>query len=623
MARDHHDNFDHPTDRIARLLLQNRERIVAPGNSNSLMANNIFLIHLRKFSFWLSLFAIGIVIFDLGFAHSESAREYLDYFYSAVLVFGILSILFRYFIVRQKFRMKVRVFDTLLFLLFLLLVLAQSDPLLENFTLLQFFNRMGWVFLAVLLFFIREASAMKMNFKREYLNPAQVFIGSFLLIILMGTLLLMLPNATYEGISALDALFTSTSAVCVTGLIVVDTGTYFTNFGQTIILVLIQLGGLGIMTFASYFSYFFRGKASYENQLMLKDITNSEKIGEVFSVLKKIILVTFTIEFIGAVLIFLSIEREIISSVPERIFFAVFHTVSGFCNAGFSTLEHSLYEPEFQFNYPLQLVIAALFILGGIGFPILFNLYQYFLYGIKNQFLRIRFPEKQVHLPWVLSLNSRIVLVTSLILLISGSVLFYIFEYNNTLAEHSTFGKIVTAFFGGATPRTAGFNSVDMSALNFSTVMIVFLLMWIGASPGSTGGGIKTSTFAVATLNFLSLAKGKDRIEIYRRQISDMSVRRAFAIIALSLVVIGTAVFLIASFDGEKTLLSIAFECFSAYSTVGLSLGITPELSSASKMVIIATMFIGRVSMLTILIAILRKVRHLNYRYPKEEILMN
>ena len=467
MAHDHHDNCDHPIDRITRLLLQNSGHIVAPGNCNSLMINNTFPIYLRKFSFWLSLFAIGIVIFDLDFAHSESAREFLDYFYSAVLVFGILSILFRYFIVQQRFRLEVRVFDTLLFLLFLLLALAQSDPLLENFTLLQFFNRMGWVFLAVLLFFIREASAMKMDFKREYLNPAQVFIGSFLLIILMGTLLLMLPNATYEGISALDALFTSTSAVCVTGLIVVDTGTYFTNFGQTIILVLIQLGGLGIMTFASYFSYFFRGKASYENQLTLKDITNSEKIGEVFSVLKKIILVTFAIEFIGAVLIFFSIDQEIISSVPERMFFAVFHTVSGFCNAGFSTLEHSLYEPEFQFNYPLQLVVAALFILGGIGFPILFNLYQYFLYGVKNQFLRIRNPEKQVHLPWVLSLNSRIVLVTSLILLISGSVLFYIFEYNNTLAEHSTFGKIVTAFFGGATPRTAGFNSVDMSALNF------------------------------------------------------------------------------------------------------------------------------------------------------------
>jgi potassium uptake TrkH family protein len=589
----------------------------------SLATDSKLFKFLKKCSFWLSFLTVGILVFDLGFAHSASERGYLDNFYSVVLFLGIISILIRYFLSKQKFSIKVKVFDTLLFTLFALIGLVQVDSLLENIPFLGFFNKMGWVFLTIFLYFIREFSALKIDFKREYFNPAQVFIGSFLFIILIGTFLLMLPKATHSGISALDALFTSTSAVCVTGLIVVDTGTYFTNFGQTIILILIQLGGLGIMTFASYFSYFFRGKASYENQLMLKDMTNSDKIGEVFSVLKKIILVTFAIEIIGTILIFFTIEKSVIASVPERIFFSVFHTVSGFCNAGFSTLENSLYEPEFQFNYPLQLIVAVLFILGGIGFPILFNLYKYFGYFLKHQFLKIRHPREIVYKPWVLSLNSRIVLMTTFVLLITGSALFYFFEHDNTLAGHSEFGKIVTAFFGGATPRTAGFNSVDMSALNFSTIMIVFLLMWIGASPGSTGGGIKTSTFAVATLNFLSLARGKDRIEVYRRQITDMSVRRAFAIIALSLMVIGVAVFLIASFDSDKTLLSIAFECFSAYSTVGLSLGITPHLSSASKMVIIFTMFIGRVSMLTILIAVLRRVKHLNYRYPDEEILMN
>ena len=587
------------------------------------MVYTTFLVSLKKFSLWLSALAAGTVIFDFGFAHSLEVRDYLDLFYSVVLVFGIVSILIRYFVSKDKFRLKVKVFDGLLFTLFFFLVLVQIDTLLESQPTLQFFNHIGWVFLSVYLYLIREASALKFSLKREYLNPAQVFIGSFLVMILIGTLLLMLPNATHDGISALDALFTSTSAVCVTGLIVVDTGTYFTDLGQMIILVLIQLGGLGIMTFASYFSYFFRGKTSYENQLMLKDMTNSDKIGEVFSVLKKIIFVTFLIEFIGAVFIFLSVDRSVISGTGERIFFSIFHTISAFCNAGFSTLENSLYEPEFKFNYPLLLIVATLFILGGIGFPILFNLYKYFQYFVKNQFLKIRHPRESVYLPWVLSLNSRIVLMTSFVLLLAGSTLFYIFEYNNTLAEHSGFGKVVTAFFSGATPRTAGFNSVDMSAVNFGTLMIIFLLMWIGASPGSTGGGIKTSTFAVATLNFISLARGKDRIEVYRRQITDISVRRAFAIIALSLMVIGTAVFLIASFDSDKNLLSIAFECFSAYSTVGLSVGITPQLSAPSKLVIISTMFIGRVSMLTILIAVLRRVKHLNYRYPGEEILMN
>ncbi|NJY61685.1 ATPase [Salinimicrobium sp. CDJ15-81-2] len=581
------------------------------------------LNRLKKFSFWLSLFSVCLIIFDLGFTHRSETELYLTDFYLIALVIGSTTILVRYTVSRQKFPLKVRFFDGIIFFLNILLVFIKLDLLLESLPFLKFFNNMGWLYLALLIYFIREFSARRLNYNRELLNPAQLFIASFLGMIILGTLLLMLPRATHEGISALDALFTATSAVCVTGLIVVDTGTYFTDLGQTIILILIQLGGLGIMTFASYFSYFFRGKSSYEHQIMLKDMTNSEKIGEVFSVLKKIVLLTFAIEFLGAVLIFFSLESGTVQVFINKVFFSVFHSISGFCNAGFSTLENSLYEPEFQFNYPLQLIIVVLFILGGIGFPILFNIYKYLTYYFRNQYAKMLHPANSAHTPWVISLNTRIVLVTTSALLIIGTIFFYFFEYNNTLQEHSWFGKIVVSFFGAATPRTAGFNSVDMSALNFSTLMIIFILMWIGASPGSTGGGIKTSTFALTTLNFLSLARGKDRVEVFRREISDLSIRRAFAIMSLSLMVIGTSIFLIASFDEEKTLLSIAFECFSAYSTVGLSIGITPQLSSASKVVIIGTMFIGRVSMLTILIALLRRVKYLNYRYPQEEILMN
>lgn len=578
---------------------------------------------LQKGSFLLSFIGICTLVFDVGFFHGEAEKRFLKQFYFALLLIGLISILIRYLFNRKNISVKVKTFDALLFILFSLLLLVRLDVLWENSETAILLHKMGWVYLALFLYFIREFFALKLNLNREFLNPAQIFIVSFLIIIFLGTLFLLLPKATHSGISLIDALFTSTSAVCVTGLIVEDTGTFFTPFGQTIILTLIQLGGLGIMTFASYFSYFFRGQSSYENQIMLKDISNSEKIGEVFSVLKKIILLTFGIETVGAFFIFFSTNADLFTSVSNHIFFAVFHSISGFCNAGFSTLENSLYEPEFRFNYPLQLIIAALFIMGGIGFPILFNLYKYLRYWVIRKFQKISSPHRSKYVPWVLNLNSRIVLVTTSCLLVTGTLLFYLFEANKTLAEHSGFGKIVTAFFGAATPRTAGFNSVDTSALNFSTIMIVFLLMWIGASPASTGGGIKTSTFAIATLNFLSLARGKDRIEVFKREIAEISVRRSFAIIALSLLVIGTAIFLIASFDGDKDLLSIAFEAFSAYSTVGLSVGITSSLSTASKLVIIVTMFIGRVSMLTLLIAILRNVRHLNYRYPTEEILIN
>ncbi|APG58904.1 ATPase [Christiangramia salexigens] len=587
------------------------------------MQNERFLRYLSLFSFTISLINIFIVVYDLGFKHASEEKELLNDLYFSALGIGVLAILVRHYIFNLNIRLKVRIFDFLLGSLFGFLVLMRIDAIREILPLLEFLNKMAYVYAASLIYFIREFSTLKFNPGHTRLNPAQLFIASFLGIIIIGTLLLLLPKATYNGIGLLDALFTATSSVCVTGLIVVDTGSYFTTFGQSIILVLMQLGGLGIMTFASYFSYFFRGETTYENQLLLKDVTNSDKLGEVFNVLKKILLITFLVEFIGFIFIYLSLNKAEITQVGDQIFFSIFHAVSGFCNAGFSTLEHSLYDPAFRFNYPLHLVIAFLFILGGIGFPILLNIYRYALYNIKNKLFRITQRRQRVHSPWIINLNTRIVLVTTTVLLISGTLIFYALEYNNTLAEHNWFGKIVTAFFGASTPRTAGFNTVDTGALNFSTLMILFFLMWVGASPASTGGGIKTSTIAVAVLNFISLAKGKNRIEVYKREVSEATIRRAFAIISLSIMVIGTSIFLISIFDEDKSLLSIAFESFSAYSTVGLTTGITGELSSASKIVIIFTMFIGRVSMLTIMIAMLKKIRYMNYRYPKDEVLIN
>jgi len=587
------------------------------------MSKYKILEYLRRFSFWLSFFAVIAIIFDLGFSHEKFVEIEIRTFYFITLLVGIPSIALRYFIANDRFPNKVRFFDTIIFSLFGLLALAQVDAIRENLVFFEFFNKMGWIYLAIVIYFIRELSRFELKIDREIINPAQLFIISFLILIIIGTLCLMLPKATHNGISFLDALFTSTSAVCVTGLIVVDTGSYFTTFGQSIILVLIQLGGLGIMTFASYFSYFFRGSTSYENQLMMKNVTDSETLGEVFSALKKILFITFVFEFIGGLLIYMSLDPQLFETVGDRIFFSVFHTISGFCNAGFSTLEYSLYQPEYRFNFPLHIILSVLFILGGLGFPIVLNIYKYGKYFIKKNFLRFKRPDQPVHMPWILNLNSRIVLVTTAILLVGGTVFFMFFEYHNTLKDYNFLGKLAASFFGSSTPRTAGFNSVDMGALHFSTIMVIMFLMWIGASPGSTGGGIKTSTIAIATLNFLSLAKGKDRVEVYNREIANNSLRRAFAIMTLSILFVGLSILMISYFDPDMHLLDVAFESISAYSTVGLSLGITANFSGASKIVIIMTMFAGRVSMLTIMAAFLADVKHLNYKYPTEEVLIN
>jgi len=576
------------------------------------------LFIISRIPFWLSLLSVLDVVYSFGFEQSKNSQYLITSIYFAALFAGAFSLILRYLMKSERPKIKALKFDVALFGLIIMVLLKEFEH--HEIT---FFGEDYVLYFTLFWIFIRELAALNVNFKRDFLNPAQLFVLSFSLIILIGSLLLMLPKATHEGISFINALFTATSAVCVTGLAVVDTGQYFTVFGQSIILILIQVGGLGIMTFTSYFSYFFRGDSSYENQLQLKEMTNTERIADVFSTLKKIILLTFLIEGIGFLVIFNSLDKTIIPSLADRTFFSIFHSVSAFCNAGFSTLSNGLYEVGFQFNYPLHLGIAFLFIIGGLGFPIIFNGFYYVKHLFVNRIFTKSRRKKAVHLPWVVNINTRIVLITTTILIVSGTGMFFFFEFNNTLEGHSTWGKMVTAFFGATTPRTAGFNTIDTSAMAFPTIMLVFLLMWIGASPGSTGGGIKTSTFAIATLNYLSIARGKDRVEVFNREIGDQSVRRAFAIISLSLVVVGFATFCISYFDSEKSLLNIAFECFSAYSTSGLSLGITSSLTAPSKLVIIATMFIGRVSMLTILIAVVKKVKYLKYKYPSEEISIN
>lgn len=576
--------------------------------------------YLYRTALWTSIIGLLAFFFDFGFSQSKSLQDILDGLFFLVLGVGIISTISRYFENFKLIKRKVFVFDLLsiaftvwIFYMYLFVgVPFETDLLLENLI---------WVRIAVLFTFIREFSEIKFNYKRTLLNPAQLFVTSFLLIILLGSFLLMLPKATYEGISFIDALFTSTSAVCVTGLVVVDTGQYFTEFGQIIIMMLIQVGGLGILTFASYFSYFFKGGSTYENQLALSDMTSSKKIGEVFSTLKYIILITLSIELFSGILIYSSLNANDFKSQYDQIFFSVFHSISAFCNAGFSTLSNSLYESGFKYNYFLQLIIILTFVLGGLGFPIVSNILNYIKYRIKK--LLFSKSSNLGHQPWVLHINSRITLITTFSISILAFLAFYILEYNNTLAEHNSFGKVVTALFGATTPRTAGFNTIDTASMLFPTTMMVFLLMWIGASPSSTGGGIKTSTFAIATLNILSLAKGKTRIEIFRREVADISVKRSFAIISLSLIVIGTGIMFISVFDPDKNLKDIAFECFSAYSTVGLSMGITASFSSLSKLVLIVIMFAGRVSMLTIIIAVFKKIKHKNYRYPTEEITIN
>jgi potassium uptake TrkH family protein len=455
------------------------------------------------------------------------------------------------------------------------------------------------------------------------LSPSAIFVGSFLILIIIGTGLLLLPNATNAEITPIDALFMSTSAVCVTGLAVLDVGQDFTLSGQYYLMLLFQLGGLGMMTFTSFFGLFFRGDTSFGDRLMLKELTRASTLKNVLSTLISIVLITFLVETIGAIGIFLLIKDQIELSTFQNIHFSIFHAISAFCNAGFSTLPNGLAEIGFEHNYTLHLLIAGLFIFGGLGFPIVFNTLRFFQYWIIKQWYRIIWDKRLPQRPNLYNLNTRLILRTTFFLLLGGTFLFFLLEYNNTLAGKTLEGKIVTAFFGAATPRTAGFNTIDTAILTSPMILITIFLMWIGASPGSTGGGIKTSTFAIACLNIISTARQKDRIEYHNRQIDNVSIQRAFTVIALSIITIFIGLVLLTFFEPDKTLETLFFETVSAYSTVGLSMGITAGLSAPGKIVLVLIMFIGRVGTISLLIILFRRSEFLSYHYPKERIMIN
>ncbi len=563
-------------------------------------------------------------MFDFGFGQNSHVLKIINTSYPILLIGIIIGIPIKY-IVNLKNYQKIRIWvieiTLWLFYVILLVTVPFASFASDSFSIWR--NPKILLFLAFLLSFVREVSELKLNWRYQHTNPAVIFVLSFALLILAGSLLLMLPNATHSGISFLDAFFTSTSAVCVTGLVVVDTGTYFTVFGQAIIMILIQLGGLGIMTFTSFFAYFFLGGASYQNLLLLGNFTSENKISEVLGTLKKILLFTSLAEGIGMLFIFLHVKNMPIPGGTNAIFFSMFHSISAFCNAGFSTLSSSFYDIGFRFNYSLHFIITLLFIVGGLGFPVIINLYAWLRYYVGNGVQRIYKRKGVFYRANVISLNTKLVLYTTLGLLVVGTLVFWGLEYNNTLAQHRGAGKLMTAFFAAATPRTAGFNTIDTALIGVPALMFVIFLMWIGASPASTGGGIKTSTFALAVLNAISLGKGKKRVELNKRHIQDSSLRRSFAFVFLSLIFIGLAILVITVVEPDKKATDLIFEVFSAFSTVGLSRGITSDLSISGKYVIILTMFIGRIGALTFLSSLLKKVKHKTNQYPSEGVLIN
>jgi Trk-type K+ transport system membrane component len=568
---------------------------------------------------FFDLIVLTYIVFDFGYSIHEEYHT-PKFIGLVIITIALLAFnIFKYFYYKTSGRKKVALVNS--FIIGILLLVALIVSILNiNLHYLDVLRKIRPILEAGLIFYFIIRLMILVRYVYEvYYNPAIVFVGSFFAIIIIGSFLLMLPNATTNGISFTDALFTSTSAVCVTGLIVLDTATDFTTVGQTIIISLIQIGGLGILTFTSFFAFFFRGSSSFKEGLNVRDFIAQDNLKDVLKTALNVVVFTLSVELIGALFIYSSVADN--PAIKDKVFFSVFHAISAFCNAGFSTLTAGLSESYLKFNYYMQWIVIILIVFGGLGYNIIFNFYQYLKIYVTEFFDR-KIIHKQVR---IMTLNSKIVLYTTGALLVGGFVFLWISEYHNTMNYHNTmFGKITSTAFNAVTPRTAGFNTVDFTEFTVPSLLFIIFLMWIGASPASTGGGIKTSTFALATLNIFAIARGKSRIQLLGRRISSESTSRAFAILCISLIVIGFAILSLLIFEPKGTdLLSVVFECFSAYSTVGLSLNFTPTLTEPSKYVLIATMFIGRIGMLNLMIGLLRQINHQFYEYPKENILIN
>jgi potassium uptake TrkH family protein len=445
-------------------------------------------------------------------------------------------------------------------------------------------------------------------------KPAVLFILSFAGIILIGTLTLMLPEMTHQegSMPLLEALFTSVSATCVTGLVVVDTAHYFTFKGQFVIMILIQIGGIGIVSFASFFALFLKSGAGIKHQTVLQDFLREESLFNTRQLLRQIVVYTVIIEAIGAWMIFMLWDPAIrFQSLGEKIFYSVFHSISAFNNAGFSLYSNGLMEGVLRTSYILHLMFALLIILGGIGFPALRDL---------TEPARLR---ERMQKPWKDWKTSTIVAVNATaILLVFGTVTFYLLERNNTLAALNPVQAAITSFFQSVTARTAGFNTVDIASLKVSTLILLIFLMYIGASSGGTGGGIKTSTFFILLLAGITTVKNKKKLEFKRRTISFDLVNRAFTIFFFSASYILTAIFVLSLIETDKDIMQIVFETVSAFGTVGLSTGITSSLSQWGKLIIIFTMFMGRVGTLTLAFAVSSPAEKTSYKYPNTHMMV-
>jgi trk system potassium uptake protein len=578
------------------------------------------IIALAGFVFALSTLLFGsLILFDFGFRKTaaDSLAVHQTYLLLAAALFA--SKLLIELLAFRAAKWFAVVFRVLVLAVVFVILLAHLHAFPEAWSVIS--GALGGrtaLLLGSLALMATQMHHLSGTLNRINISPSFLFAGSFLAMILAGAGLLMLPNATLQPISAYEALFTATSAVCVTGMMIVDPSAVFSPMGKNIILGLIQTGGLGIMTFTGFFSYLFLGSASLKDRFLLKDFFSGDQLGGLYKLLLKILLLTILVEAAGSVLIYRTLEGDWMHKTHN----AVFHAVSAFCNAGFSVNPQEFNALHLQSNFSLQFILCGLVVLGGIGFPLLLYFYKVLKFNVKSIFFRV-VGRNLPHEVLLLAVGERLALHATLVLLVLGAFLYYALEAGSPLPEHFNWSQGMTALVSSVNARTSGFSMTDPGGWSYPTVFLTIFLMWVGASPGSTGGGIKTTTLAVAVKTVASFLRGKDRLEIGNREIGSSTIVRAFSVIVLSLMFIFAGFLLLMIFDPGRNPVHLLFECVAAFSTTGLSIAGTMTLSTPSQVVLMILMFVGRIGPVIVLSGFLATQTQNLYRLPVENIKMN
>lgn len=582
---------------------------------------------LNVLAFAASLLCIVSGVLYVGFEHGVHGSARLNNLIRLCQIVFITKVLFELILTTKENRRDSRILkwiaDSAILLTLPALVYPRPEnpwiPILEQIL----YNR--WFIYAIVgTYAVMEFSYGINKVLDRKINPSLMLATSFLFFIIIGSFVLMMPKCTVAGIDYVDSLFVSTSAVCITGLTPIDVSATFTPFGLLILAVMIQIGGLGVLTFTSFFALFFSGNNSVYSQVVVKDMIYSKTINSVLSTLLYILGFTLAIELIGAVFIFISVHGTLNMSIEDELIFSGFHSLSAFCNAGFSNIEGGLSNPALlHSNQSIYIIASVLILAGGIGFPILVNFKTAFFSYVRRKWRKLRGKGRLREPAHLYDMNTKIVLVTTFTIMIVSSLLFFMFEYDNTLAGMSLYDKIVQSVFNSFVPRSSGFSSVNPAGFLNITIIMMVVLMWIGGASQSTAGGVKVNTFAVILLELKSAIMGKDRVVVYNRTIALDSVRRACAVVTLSIIAYVFYSMTLVSFEPGLPVKSLLYESASALFTVGSSLGITAELSDPSKILLCSAMFLGRVGIISMLIGFAGQRKDPPVRYPDDNVIIN